>query len=163
MASDETSIHIKLGHLEVDYKGDPSFLNGPLLKLCKELLVLQKENPAVVVPPKATVREVRNRTAGVFEHSTDTIATLLGPTSGPNLVLAAAAHLHFVKGEKRFSRKNISDEMKTAIGHYKDTFFANLTGTLKRLALDGKLHYGSNMYTLSNTEAQALEAKLAQA
>jgi hypothetical protein len=38
---------------------------------------------------------------GKFDQSTDTIANLLGAKTGPDLVLAAAAHLHFVKKNKR--------------------------------------------------------------
>ena len=161
MSSGETRIHIKLGHLEVDYTGEPAFLNGPLMELCKELLALQKQAPPIAPTPSNDKGTKIKPQGGAFDHSTDTIASLLGPSSGPNLALAAAAHLHFVKGEKRFGRQALIDEMKTAIGHYKATFLANLTATLKRLTADGKLLYGDNAYSLSKTEAQTLEAKLA--
>jgi hypothetical protein len=160
MTSTEASIHIKLGHLEIEYKGDPSFLNGSLLGLCKELLALQEQNPTIVQPTVPNAADTQTESG---KHSTDTIATLLGPSSGPNLAMAAAAHLHFVKGKKRFSRKEISDEMKSAPGHYKASFFGNLTGALKRLTLDGRLLFGDKQYSLSNSEIQSLEAKLAQA
>lgn len=161
MASTEASIHVKLGHLEIEYKGDPSFLDGPLLELCKELIALQKQNPTVVLPGP-TILKTHTQTE-IVVRSTDTIATLLGSNSGPDLIMAAAAHLCFVKGKKRFSRKEISDEMKSAPGHYKSSYFGNLTGALKRLTLDGRLLFGDKQYSLSNSEMKSLEAKLAQA
>jgi hypothetical protein len=160
MASTEASIHVKLGHLEIEYKGDPSFLEGPLLELCKELIALQKQNPQTI---EQATREAAAVVVDGAGHSTDTFATLLGRSSGANLAIAAAAHLHFAKGLHRFSRKELTNEMKTAPGHYKATFLANLTGTLKRLTSNGHLLYGDQKYSLSKNELQSLEAKLAQA
>jgi hypothetical protein len=163
MASTEASIHIKLGHLKIEYKGDPSFLDGPLLGLCTELLALQNQNPTIVLPGPTVLNNTAGTQTGTYEQSTDTIATLLGSSSGPNLAIAAAAHLHFVKGKRRFSRKEIGEEMKSAPGHYKASFFANLTGTLKRLTLDDRLLFGDKHYSLSNSEIKSLEVKFAQA
>jgi hypothetical protein len=68
-----------------------------------------------------------------FDHSTDTIATMLGAKAGPGLVMAAAAHMHFVNGKQVFTRKEIIAEMRTATGHIKKSYIANLSMHLKRL------------------------------
>jgi hypothetical protein len=99
-----------------------------------------------------------------FDHSTNTIATLLDSRSGPDLIIAAAAHLHFAKGAAKFTRQELAAEMRTAPGHFKETFINNLskylTGHTKadRLRLVGK-----DTYALSNRERQDVEAKLANA
>jgi hypothetical protein len=162
MAGTDASIRIKLGHLEVEYQGDASFLRKDLLETVKELLELQKQNRIV----EQTLSEAGGHAGGggKFDYSTDTIANILGAKKGPDLMIAAAAHLHFVKGKERFTRKEITVEMRTASGHWKNSYVANMTTNLNGLKSKDRLRQISQgTYALSNKERQALGAKLAQA
>jgi hypothetical protein len=99
-----------------------------------------------------------------LDHSTDTIATLIGVKSGSDLILAAAAHLHFVQGKQKFTRQELTTEMRSAPAHFKETFLNNLTTYLTALTKADRLRLvGTHTYALSNKERQDLEAKLAAA
>jgi hypothetical protein len=152
----DASIRIKLGQLEVEYQGDASFLKKDLLETVKELLALQ------IVEQSSS--ENGGGAGGRFDHSTDTIANILGAKRGPDLMMAAAAHLHFVKGKETFTRNEIIAEMRTASGHWKSSYLANMTTNLNGLKSKERLRQISQgTYALSNKERQALGAKLAQA
>ena len=152
----DASIRIKLGQLEVEYQGDASFLKKDLLETVKELLALQ------IAEQSSSGNG--GGAGGGFDHSTDTIANILGAKRGPDLMMAAAAHLHFVKGKETFTRKEIIAEMRTASGHWKSSYGANMTTNLNGLKSKERLRQISQgTYALSNKERQALGAKLAQA
>jgi hypothetical protein len=97
-------------------------------------------------------------------HSTDTIATVIGAKSGADLILAAAAHLHFAQGKQKFSRQDLTNEMRSAPAHFKETFVNNLSTYLTGLTKADRLRLvGAHTYALSNKERQDLETKLANA
>jgi hypothetical protein len=99
-----------------------------------------------------------------FEHSTDTIATLIGTKSGSDLIVAAAAHLHFAQGKQKFTRQELTTEMRSAPAHFKETYVNNLSTYLTGLTKSDRLRLvGAHTYALSNTERQGLEMKLANA
>lgn len=99
-----------------------------------------------------------------FDHSTDTIATLIGAKSGPDLIIAAAAHLHFTQGKQKFTRQDLTTEMRSAPAHFKETFVNNLSTYLTGLTKADRLRLvGAQTYALSNKERQSLETKLADA
>jgi hypothetical protein len=113
----DATIRIKLGLLEVDYQGDDSFLKKDLLEKVRELLELQKQH--VVAPDASDSREANGGAAvGHYDHSTDTIANLISGESGADLLIAAAAHMHFAKGKAKFTRKELLTEMRAATRHY---------------------------------------------
>lgn len=165
-ATADASIRIKLGQIEVEYQGDSSFLKKELLDTVKKLLELQQKH-AVVAPPQHDKRDRGGSgghgVGGNFAQSTDTIANLISAKSGPDLVIAAAAHLHFVKAKQTFTRQEIIDEMRTAPGHFKDTYVNNMSSYLNTLKTKDRLRLVSNdNYSLSNREKKVIEAKLAQ-
>jgi hypothetical protein len=101
---------------------------------------------------------------GGLDLSTDTIATVLGAKSGPDLIIAAAANLHFVQGSQRFSRQQLTAEMRTAPAHFKETFLNNLSKYLTGLTKVDRLRLvASDTYAISSKERQDLEAKLINA
>jgi hypothetical protein len=90
-----------------------------------------------------------------FSHSTDTIATVIGAKSGPDLIVAAAAHLHFAQGKQKFSRQELTTEMRSAPAHFKETFVNNLSSYLTGLTKADRLRLvGGHTYALSNKERQ---------
>jgi hypothetical protein len=119
---------------------------------------LQSQNPAVQQSqPPATVGPIST-------YSTDTIATLIGATSGPELIIAAAAHLLFNQGKSTFTRRELTTQMRTSPSRFKHTFINNLSAYLAGLTKADRLRMsGSDTYALSNRERQALQVKLAAA
>lgn len=116
-------------------------------------------------PAKPTFAQAGKSTHGsTLDLSTDTIATVLGAQSGPDIIIAAAAHLHFVQGKQRFSRQELTAEMRTAPAHFKETFVNNLSKYLMGLTKGDRLRLvASDTYAISSKERQALESKLADA
>jgi hypothetical protein len=165
MASSEATIRVKLGQFEFEYQGDSAFLKEDLLDTVKELLKLQKAVPATATParPRETKPEEGGSEGGDFSQSTDTIANIIGARKGPDLIVAAAAHLHFVKRKPTFTRQQLADEMRMAPGHYKQSYLGNLTTALNNLTKGDRLRIVSkNTYALSNKEKKLLESKLAE-
>ena len=102
--------------------------------------------------------------AGELDLSTDTIATVLGAQSGTDLIIAAAANLHFVQGKQKFSRQQLTAEMRTAPAHFKETFLNNLSKYLTSLTKSDRLRLvASDTYAISSKERQELETKLVNA
>ena len=100
----------------------------------------------------------------ISNYSTDTIATLIGATSGPELIIAAAAHLLFSQGKSTFTRRELTAQMRTSPSRFKHTFINNLSAYLAGLTKADRLRMsGADAYALSNREQQALQAKLAAA
>jgi hypothetical protein len=160
----ESKIRIKMGSTEVEYEGSETFLKEELLSLLSELLRLQKENANITGSQFNLPNSGSNISGsqGSIQGTTKTIAAKLACNSGPDLVIAAAAHLTFVAGSHTFSRQNILDEMKTASGHYKKNFSNNLTSYLQNLVKADKLFESAkDAYSLSDTSKRELEAKLA--
>lgn len=103
-------------------------------------------------------------TGEIGTYSTDTIATLIGAASGPELIIAAAAHLLFSQGKSTFSRRELTAEMRNSPSRFKHTFINNLSAYLAGLTKADRLRMsGPDTYALSNRERQSLQAKLAAA
>lgn len=103
-------------------------------------------------------------TSVTLDLSTDTIANVLGAKSGSDLIMAAAANLYFVKGKQKFTRQELTAEMRTAPAHYKETFLNNLSKYLTALTRIDRLRLvASDTYAISSKERQELEAKLTEA
>lgn len=164
MADSSARIRIKLGHVEIEYEGDSSFLKKELLETVKEILQLQKSVPVGESPlPAAPAAAANSGGGGKFDHSTDTVSTLIGAKTGTDLVVAAAAHLYFVKGKEKFTRQEIIAEMRTAPSYFKESYVGNLTQSLITLTKgkDRLRLVSKDTYALSSKEKQDLEAKLA--
>lgn len=118
-----------------------------------------------VAPAKSTALRGGDQIgASSFDLSTDTIATVLGAQSGPDIIRAAAAHLHFAQGKQRFSRQELTAEMRTAPAHFKESYVNNLSKYLTGLTKGDRLRLvAADTYALSSKERQELEAKLAEA
>jgi len=152
-----TKIRIKIGSVEVDFEGSEEFLKSDLMKLVTSVSELSKESGMVAPPDEPGLLDQK-------EGETDTIASKLACKTGPDLVLAASAHLAFTDGKKSYTRKEIHEEMKTATGHYKDSFSGgNLTRYFKGLVKKGKLNEltAKDTYALNQKTIKELRQKLA--
>lgn len=166
MDGESAKIRIKIGAIEIEYEGQASFLQDELLNLVQNLVGFYAEHKAAI-PIDAPSVDVQGRNSagspGSLDHSTNTIAGHLGASSGPELAIAAAAHLTFVKQQDRLTRKEIDTEMKNATTYYNKNMSSNLSSSLTTLVKAKRFNLiRKDVYALSASEKLALEAKLAQ-
>lgn len=153
-------IRIKAGQFEIEFEGDKKFLEKDFLGLVTQVAGVFKGQPEILTAePSASI------SAPTFgDHfSTNTIATKLSVDRGPELVIAAAAHLALVQKRGTFSRKEIADEMKKAPQFYKRSYGSNLAKIIDRLVKSDRLHLvGERTYSLAAKEKSRLEDKLTE-
>ena len=166
MASGSAKVHLKLGHLELSYEGDPSFLGKDVFELIAKMenagAMCTSALPAGLGSSQAGGRAAAEDSPWLgSEMTTNTVASILGVNTGPELAMAAAARLALGLGKSRFTRAEVRTEMKAAQSFHKDSYSRNLVATLSRLVKLGRLRLvGRNEYALSNDEWKALSAKL---
>jgi hypothetical protein len=136
----ECKIRIRVGNIEVEYEGAEAYLKNDLPNLIEYLAGLPVgDEPAAepeeeeVLPPTSDLSKKK------LELTTNSIAGMLNAKSGPDLVLAACAHLHLVKGAETFHRKNILAEMRSANNYFTRSSAGNFSKSLSSLVKDRKL------------------------
>ena len=164
MGNDTAKFRFKIGQLEVEYEGSEIFIKDGLINLMKKAMSFYSENKDQIPTGTATKGEsVTGTQPGNLNHSTNTIAAHLGGNTGPELAIAAAAHLLLVKGKSKFSRKEINDEMKEATTYYKSSMSSNLSKTLNTLVKGKRFNQVSkDTYSLPANENRSIEARLAE-
>ena len=158
-----SKIRIKMGPLEVDYDGSEEFLKEELPNLLSSLSTLYKErgvkNEGSNGGEERSPGDVERNS---IEGTTATVASKLNVKTGPELILAACAHLTFVKGSDTFTRTQIYDECKSATAYFSESTRKNFSAYLKNLVKAGKLiERARDTYALPADERKALETQLA--
>jgi hypothetical protein len=93
--------------------------------------------------------------------TTSSIAAKLGCKTGPDLIIAAAAHLGLIKQQSQYTRAEIVREMKSATAFFNKNFVSNLSKSLKTLVQSDQLNeVGTDTYALPSTETAKLKTKL---
>lgn len=166
MTDKTVKIRLKMGQLEFDYEGDAAFLEEGIFNLLGKTagfyLANQNSIAAESELPETTGDVTGNGSAATLELSTSTIASRLGAKSGPDLAVAAAAHLDFTQGRGKFTRKQILAEMQGAAGYYKASMSGNLSKSLEGLVKSKRLnHMAGDTYALAADERRSIEVKLA--
>lgn len=153
-------IRIKFGAVEIDFEGSETFLKAELSNVLEAVTKLSKELGPVVKIPTSSMSPSSGG-GGTVQGTTGQLAAKLGCKSGTDLIIAGAARLTFVTGKDVFSRKELTEEIKSASGYYKSTYSGNLTGYLNGLVKDGKLLEPSkDNYSLSATAKATLLAAI---
>lgn len=155
----ESKIRIKLGPVEVEYEGSEAFLKKELLDILKTVTEYARSMGTVV-----ELGESKDDKGGqnVVKLSTKSIAAKLSSSNGPDIVIAAAAHLAFAKQHDVFSRQQILKEMQTASGYYRTSYGANLSSYLKTLLKNGTMTEPSTgNFSLSAKARKDLGGRLA--
>ncbi len=160
-----SKLRIKIGAVELEYEGATDFSIESIKDLFSHLEVLSQSktiqahstpNPMVVsqVPPSGA--------SAVLNLHTNSIASKLAVQGGPDLALAAAAHMQIVQQKNSFSRSELLADMKSATSHYKKTMLSNLSTTIDRLVKSGKINQiSSDSFSLSASTLAELENQLA--
>ena len=161
MTNSTSKIRIKIGTMELDYEGDPSFLNGGIEKLLETMGGLAEKAPNNEPTRPVPGAQVDARTPVLAQKSalnginftTSTLVNYTDAKTGPDLALCAMAYLQISKGEASCSSSMILAEMKTATGYYKSTMSGNNASNLKALAKNKKINeVFSGKYALSSSE-----------
>jgi hypothetical protein len=152
----ETKLRVKTSSLEMEFEGNQAFLKQELLNIVNTLLSRSSSG----TPETPPVVNNSHGTQGRLEVSTGSIAARLSVESGTDLILAACANLTFVVGQDVFSRKQITDNMKTATAYFKASYVGNQTKYLQGLVRSGKLiERSAGTYSLSASARADLESK----
>lgn len=158
-------IRIKMGQIEVEYEGSHAFLKEDLLALLSAVVDLkQKAGGADLESEHGGVDELKkkDKAAATVTGTVGALAAKLNVSSGPDLIIAAAAKLTFVDGAETFSRPQLLTSIKTASNYYKKTYNNNLSAYLKTLQADQRLTEPStNNFALTAAEKKKLEGLLA--
>ncbi len=158
----ESKIKIRLGPIEVEYEGSESFLKGELPDLIRTISDLYRTaNLNNRDEDNAGNGDENGVNNSPLKLSTNSIAAKLRVTSGPELAVAAAAHLTFVRGSEVFSRQNLLKEMQNASSYYKGNYAKNLTSTINRLLKTKFNQSSSGNFALTADAKEELRAKLA--
>jgi hypothetical protein len=165
-------IRIKVGSMELDYEGDPSFLTvgiGTLLVTMGDLAGRIKVDLPPSSSDKAQEQIAIGAAKGVTEAigqlaiSTNTVAARLEAKTGPELVICAMAQLELVQGKASYGRAAILAEMKSATTYFKEPMGGNLSASLSSLTKSKRINQiATDSYALSATEKKKVEAKLAE-
>jgi hypothetical protein len=155
----ESKVRIKLGPIEIDYEGSEEFLKTELPNLIKSISELHK---TARIPFEEPVQLETGGGQGKFQLTTGSIAAKLACSSGPDLILAAAAHFTISEGKSTFTRQQLLEELRTASHYYKSSYSANLSKYLNGLAKTGKINEPTNgTFALSANTRDELEGRLA--
>lgn len=159
-----SKIKIKMGAIEIEYEGSENFLKQELPALLSAVSELYKSSAITTLAPNVGIESASIEASGnskKIEGTTATLAAKLGGASGPELLMSAAARLHFVLGKEKFHRKELNEEIKSANNYYKVSYTSNLSALLSGLVKSGELMESSkDNYSLSVASMKSIGTKL---
>ncbi len=167
MTAHEAKVRFRVGSVELEYQGPAAYIEDGLIELLEKVLsyrdddVDQNERPREPTPNRG---EESGRKRGNHDISLATMISRLGGKTGPDVVFMSAAHLALCQNRGSFSRAEILENAKTAVGHYKKSISGNLTSYLRRLLADGRLsQHSDTTYSLPERQRKIVENQLANA
>lgn len=160
-------LRIKMGHIEFEYEGDAQFDAEAIKDLFSHLESLVGVTPVAAFEntsePVATSQPNNTGRAGegTLNFSPNTIAAKMAVSTGPDLLLAAAAYLQLVTGEDSFKRQDLHNTMKSAKTYYKANMGGNLSKMIAALVSSGRLNeLANNEFSLSASELASVRGRL---
>ncbi len=158
-----SKIRIKMGAIEIEYEGSENFLKEDLHALLAAVSDLHKSSAPLLEASNLKPETIASSiTSKKIEATTATLAAKLGGGTGPDLLMCAAARLHFVLDKEKFHKKELSDEIKSANNYFKNSYASNLVSLLSGLVKSGKLMEPSkDSYSLSVESLKTIGSQLA--
>lgn len=159
MSVHEASIRFRVGNLELEYQGPSSFIESGLLDMFEKVLRSSNCDGEPVGPrdPRYSPEMESVPQLADSDISLTTMISRLGADTGADLVFMSAAHLAVCQGRTRFSRTDIHENAKSAVGHYKKSVGNNLTKYLGKLLKESRLNeYSDNSYSLPESHRKAV-------
>ncbi len=155
-AGESVKLRLKIANAEIDYEGNETFLKDHVFKVFENALNHRNESLEVEEPTSDDLSESVNQHLAV-----NSIASILNVDTGPDLIIAAAAHLVFVQGKASFTRSDLRNEIKNATSFFKASYLINLSSYLGNLIKSGQLHeIGHDKYAMPEGKQNALKAQL---
>lgn len=158
-------IKLKVGSMELEYEGNPSFLTGGIEALLVTMGSLASKEPKELIPVEllAQPQSISFTASAPSNFSTNTIAAHFNPKTGPELVICAMTQLELVQGKQSSLRSEILAEMKSATAYYNENYSGNLSKMLVNLTKGKRINQiAKDTYALSAGERKLVEAKLAE-
>jgi hypothetical protein len=156
----ESQITIKVGELQFEASGEAKWVADQVREFWENLEQIKAAGVSADAKEN-DLAESRGSTADNKRLTTSQIATKLGCKRGPDLIIAAAAHLGLVKGKLQFTRTELIDEMKSATAFFNKNYVSNLSSYLKKIVQDDDLNeVGTQTYALSADKAENLRNSL---
>lgn len=160
----DIKIRIKAGLVEIEYEGDANFLKDDLSSVINEIVDCQKRGDLTTLANtvSGTAELAPNSPiAPVHDMSVGTIASKLRVDSGPDLLIAAAAHLTLVMKKESFTRAELSKEMRNAKSFFKKSYSSNLSKMISAQIKAGTILEGTGgSFSLSAGKLDELVAQL---
>lgn len=166
-----SKVKVKVGLLEVEFEGSEDFIQNGLLTFVESLsgmtTMLQvntQDNQTIMSSQESETRsESRPVQSGSIQGTTNTIAAKLKVSSGPELVVAAAAHLTFVKAQDKFHRKDLLEQCQSAANYYKQSYSGSFSKNLNNLVKAGQLaEQSKDVYAIPASQRQRMEMILVE-
>ena len=157
-----TKLRIKCGSIELEYEGELAFQKADVLSLLDKLSGLKPHVPDVSEDSLSDGAVGRARDADLVPvSSVSDIAQKLDAKTGPDLVIASCASLHFSNHKADFTRKDVTGTMREAKHFFKSSYANNLSTMLQALVKNGTLRsLGGERYALSHTAIADLKKRL---
>jgi uridylate kinase len=157
-------IRLKVGSMELEYEGDPSFLTGGIETLLTTMGELSTRVPVEpTTPPAPLTVNVEGHPTGSPNFSTNTIAAHLDAKTGPELIICAMANIELVQQKSSSTRAEILAEMKNATTYFNENMRSNMGKNLSNLTRSKRINQvAKDTYALSATERKQVEVKVAE-
>lgn len=157
-----SKLRIRIGEVEIDYEGTEEFLKQELPELLKTAMELHKAYGVGDKNGSGGSAGGGKGRGNIPILTTASIAAKRNATTGPDLIIAAAAHLTLVVRKDTFTRQELLSEMQSASGYYKASYSKNLSKYLNSVLADQALtETAKNVYALSAKLRAELEMSLA--
>ncbi|WP_303203559.1 hypothetical protein [Raoultibacter timonensis] len=160
----DIKIRIKAGMVEIEYEGDAEFLKDDLSSVINEIVDCQKRGDLTMLANTVSAAgesAAASPAAAVHDMSVGTIASKLRVNSGPELLIAAAAHLTLVMKKDSFTRAELSREMRDAKSFFKKSYTSNLSKMISAQIKAGTILEGTGgSFSLSAGKLDELVAHL---
>jgi hypothetical protein len=159
----ELRVGVKIGRVELEFEGSNKTFEEKIEPLLKDLIKFGKDNNLDDIPSVANANIPPKAPAASFAMTVKAIASKLGGGSGTEVLYAAVVSLAIIKKKETFTRKEINDEMKQAIGYYKATYSSgNLSGYLDALSKQGTIiETAKDTYAVNEQARKKMELELA--
>ncbi|MGO4572976.1 hypothetical protein [Microvirga sp. 2TAF3] len=161
-------VRIKAGSIEFEYEGQTELSIDDIKELFSHIETLF--SAPSILPNSTDTADATDDTqdTGSFSKTfngtklhVNSIAAKIDAKTGPDLAIAAAAYLQFIEGKESFSRRELLNTMQEAKKYYRVSMSKNLTKHIDSLIGSKFNQVGQDQYSLSSSEHNKLEAKLA--
>ncbi|MFC4354775.1 hypothetical protein ACFO0S_06845 [Chryseomicrobium palamuruense] len=162
-----SKIKAKVGIIEIEFEGSEEFILNELFSFVERLSGLIDSNPSIRQNNQVPTTTVSDRKEDIINNkgiqgTTNAISAKLKVSSGTELIMAAAAHLTFVKGEDKFHRKDLLEQCQSAATYYKQSYSGNFSRYLSSLVKSGQLtEQASGIFAIPAAQRQRMEIALA--